>query len=106
MQEILTPNKARSASVRVKQERPDAEQQLEGLRDLEGLIIDISRAAYVMDELLEFELQSGEVQDGSIFPYKFNQDQVDGLVYLSGHIRDLSRDLEKRFQTATDGPRQ
>jgi len=79
------------------------EQQLSDLRALEGAIIDLRWAAYVMETLVEFEFDAGTVQDGTIFPCKLNDDQVGGISYMSAHVRLLSRELEQKFQAATEG---
>lgn len=81
---------------------PELEQQLSDLRALEGAIIDLRWASYVMETLVEFEFEAGTVEDGSIFPCKLNDDQVGGISYMTAHVRLLSRDLEKKFQAATE----
>ncbi|RYE62067.1 MAG: hypothetical protein EOO82_00455 [Oxalobacteraceae bacterium] len=101
MQKNYTADDARNARSNIRSQ-VELEQQRSDLRGLEGETIDLCWAVYVMETLVEFEFEAGTVQDGTIFPCKLNDDQLGGIIYMSAHVRLLSRELERKFQAATE----
>lgn len=76
---------------------------LQGLLALGGLISDLKRAAYVLDELMEFEFDASAAKTDEVFPFHLNKSQVEGLFYMASHVRTLANQIDSGFDRALIG---
>ena len=80
------------------------EERLGNLMQLEGPILDLQQATYVLDTLIEFEFEAGRMkhEDGPFILY-LNNSQRDGIAYMALHVRNLAFEISTSFHAALDG---
>lgn len=79
--------------------RPTDKQIVDTLDPVDWQITELRRAAMVADEYVNMEFRegnSGNFADHCIL----NSEQVDGILYLLRHVRELSVELEKAIGRA------
>lgn len=79
--------------------KPTDKEIAAALDDLSGDVFNLRRAAMVLEEFATYEFRAGRGQDGG-FSYGLTKEQVDGILYLAGHVRDLTTNLEIAFDKA------
>lgn len=96
--EETTTTAAKGAPSRAK--RPTDKEIVAAFDNLMGDIQSLRQAAIVLDNFASAEFRSGRMPKGSIFEYGLSSEDVDGILYLSTHVRDLAWDLDKAFDKA------
>ena len=74
------------------------------LDDLDGILADVyqlRRAAFVLDEYVNGEFRgSKDPRPDYAFDYGMSTDQVNGITYMTDHVRSLAWALEQAFDKA------
>ncbi|NTI41587.1 hypothetical protein [Rhizobium rhizogenes] len=84
----------------VMRQRTDKE-IVDAFDNLLGDVYQLRRAALVLDEYANNEFRdSRDLRPDTIFDYGMSKDQVDGITYMTDHVRSLSWALERAFDKA------
>jgi hypothetical protein len=69
--------------------------------DLLGDVYNLKRACVVLDDYASAQLRGArDSRPNALFDYALNKEQVEGLIYMLDHVRDLAEALECGFDKA------
>lgn len=100
--EIRNMNKQTNSTASTGNPAPRSDKDiLDDMEDVDCLALDLRRAANVLEEYAQFEFRAGRYEGpNAMAPYLMTKQQVDGILYMTAHVYDISVKIQQALDNA------